>query len=187
MTAYSQLTDQELAGLLRDGDRMAYTEVYHRYKRLLYLFAYKRLGNREEVMDIIQEIFLSLWQNHETLQVTYTLSTYLHSAARNKIVDLIAHRLVTKRYAEAFTRYQASGESSTDHLVRHKILTEIIEKEIAALPAKMRQVFELSRKTNATRKEIAEELGLSEQTVKSHMQHALKTLKVSLKNNFIFL
>lgn len=180
MAAYSAYTDQDLAALLKAGDQYAYTEVYERYKRLLYLFAFKRLGDREEVKDIVHEIFLSLWYNKEQLNLSYSLTTYLHSAVRNKIVDVMAHKQVSARYAESFNTYRASGQSTTDHLVRQKELTALIEKEIAALPVKMRQVFELSRNGNYSRKQIAEELGLSEETVKSHMHHAMKILKVKL-------
>lgn len=181
------LTDTELTALLQAGDEQAFAEIYHRYKRLLYLFAFKRLGDREEVTDIVQDVFLSLWQNHASVQITYTLSTYLHSAVRNKIVDRLARKQVSQRYIESFEIFREAAVNATDHLVRSKELEAIIEKEIAALPPKMRQVFELSRKTNLSRAEIAQELGLSEQTVKSHVQHALKLLKVSLKNNFTFL
>jgi len=187
MSDYRSCNDIELTGLLKSGDQRAFAEIYNRYKRLLYLFAYKRLGEREEVTDIVQDVFLSLWQNHEHIEISYTLNTYLHSAVRNKIVDKLARRQVSQRYIETFELYRAAASSTTDHLVRSKELEAIIEKEIAALPPKMRQVFELSRKTHLTRAEIAAELDLSEQTVKSHVQHALKILKVQLKNNFIFL
>jgi len=180
MSAYSTYTDMQLVALLKQGDQSAFTDIYNRYDRLLYLFAFKRLGEREEVKDIIHEIFLSLWINHEHIELSYSLSTYLHSAVRNKIVDVIAHKQVSARYIESFNLYKDSGHNSTDHLVRHNELNAIIEKEIGALPKKMRQVFDLSRKTNMSRKEIAEELGLSEETVKSHMHHALKMLKNKL-------
>ncbi|MDR6786452.1 RNA polymerase sigma-70 factor (family 1) [Pedobacter africanus] len=180
MVTYSALSDQELTSLLRAGDGIAYTEIYQRYKRLLYLFAFKRLGDREEVKDIVHEIFTALWYNKEQLNLSYSLNTYLHSSVRNKIVDVIARKQVSARYVETFNAYRASGQSTTDHLIRQKELAALIEKEIEALPVKMRQVFELSRNSNYSRKQIAEELGLSEETVKSHMHHAMKILKVKL-------
>ncbi|WP_316790905.1 RNA polymerase sigma-70 factor [Pedobacter frigoris] len=180
MTEYNELTDQELIAMLRSGDNKAYTEIYNRYKRLLYLFAFRRLGDKEEVWDIIHEVFLSLWQNHEGLVISYTLSTYLHSAVRNKIANLIAHKQVSIRYLDSFSEFLSTIPESypTDYLVRHHELELLIEKEIQALPVKMKAVFELSRKTGYTRKQIAEELGLSEETVKGHMHQALKKLKV---------
>lgn len=185
MLDYSNYKDEELSELLKSGDAKAYTEIYERYKRQLYLFAYKRLGNREEVRDLIHEIFLSLWVNHENLSLKYTLTTYLHSAVRNKILDILAHKKVSVKYIESFNLYKETEQEFTDHGIRRKDLEAIIEKEIEALPYKMRQVFNLSRRSFYTRKQIAEELGLSEQTVKSHMQHALKILKLKLGSMLI--
>jgi RNA polymerase sigma-70 factor (family 1) len=184
MGEYKSYTDKQLTEMLKHGDRLAYAEIYNRYKRLLYLFAFKRLGQKEEVWDMVHEVFLSLWLHHETLEISYTLSTYLHSAVRNKIANVIAHKQVSTRYLDSFKNFLEVRTNNTDHLVRHKELEAIIEKEIAALPEKMRLVFELSRKTNYTRKEIATELGLSEETVKSHMHQALKKLKIKLSSLF---
>lgn len=177
MSSYSELSDSELVRLLKLGDRDAYTEIYHRYKRQLYLFAFKRLGDREEVRDIIHEIFLSLWINHENITIKYSLSTYLHSSVKNKILDILSHKRVSNKYVETFERFKKTNENFTDYTVRYKELSEIIEKEISTLPPKMQLVFNLSRKQYYTRKQIAKELGLSEETVKSHIQHALKILK----------
>jgi len=180
MADYNTYNDTELIELLRNGDRLAFTVIYNRYKKLLYIFAFKRLGDKEEVNDLLHELFLSLWTNREELSLTFALSTYLYTAVRNRIINILAHKQVSARYIDSFNKYTNTAHSSTDHLVRHNELSALIEKEIAALPKKMRQVFDLSRKTNYTRKEIATELGLSEQTVKSHMHHALKILKVKL-------
>ncbi len=184
MANYNNYSNDELIDLLRTGDRRAYTEIYNRYNRLLYLFAFKRLGNREEVKDIVHEIFLSLWLNHQSIILSHTLTTYLYSAVRNKIVDVIARKQLTERYIETFNLYKLSAPNTTDHQIRYNELSAIVEQEIGALPKKMRQVFNLSRKTNLSRKEIAGELNLSEQTVKSHMQHALKILRIKIGRLF---
>lgn len=178
MAAYSGYTDQQLTELLRTGDRAAYTEIYHRYKRLLYIFAFKRLGDKEEVNDLLHDLFLTVWMKHEEIELEYALSTYLYNSTRNRIINLVAHKQVSAKYAESFKIYNETEHNTTDHLLRHNELSALIDQEIASLPKKMRQVFELSRKTNYTRKQIAEELGLSEETVKSHMHHAIKILKV---------
>lgn len=178
LTAYHSYTDLQLTEMLRAGNRIAYTEIYNRYKRLLYLFAFKRLGEKEEVWDLVHEVFLSLWLNHESLHINYTLSTYLHSAVRNKVANVITRKQLSIRYLDSFTSYLLTEPNHTDSLVRHHELEKLIEREIQALPPKMREVFELSRKTEYSRKQIAEELGLSEETVKSHMHQALKKLKL---------
>ncbi len=184
---YSEHTDQQLTVMLGDGDHLAYSEIYHRYKRKLYLFGFKRLGDKEEVRDLLQDIFTNLWVKREAINITETLNAYLHTAVKNKILDRIANKQISGRYIESFNAYELSVTNNTDHLIRSKVLQELIDKEVSALPFKMRQVFELSRKTNYSRKDIANELGISEETVKSRMYMALKILKDKLKFMLVFI
>lgn len=182
MSAYSVYSDQELLALLVVDDQIAYTEIYNRYKRLLYAFALRRLNNEEEVEDLLHELFMSLWTKRKQLNHELLLAPYLYNAVRYQIINIFSKRKISARYLESFNQYLSNefNVEETDHLVRHKELSALIEKEISALPKKMREVFELSRKTGYTRKEIAHELNLSEETVKSHMHHALKILKLKL-------
>jgi RNA polymerase sigma-70 factor (family 1) len=183
---YSKLSDAELSGLLRGGDRLAFAEIYTRYKWLLHAHAYKWMSDREEAKDIIHELFSDLWDKHESIVFSTTLSGYLYASVRNKILNRVAHKKVESSYAGSLQGYLDRGESQTDHLVRENMLRAIIEKEVAALPAKMREVFELSRNANLSHKEIAQRLDISEQTVRKHIQHALRTLRLRL-GIFIFL
>lgn len=184
---YNSLTDQDLITLLKQGDRLAFTEIYRRYKGVLYIFGYKRIREREETRDVIHELFASLWNRRETLPDNTNLLPYLYTAIKNKIMDLVSRQKVAARYVDQFQEYINTTENTTDHLVRHRDLLNLIEQEIAELPKKMRQVFELSRQKHLTHKEIAEKLGISEQTVKSHLHHALKLLKSRLGPFFILL
>nr|WP_121270884.1 RNA polymerase sigma-70 factor [Pedobacter schmidteae] len=180
MAAYSALTDEELTNLLQQGDQYAYTEIYNRYEYLVYIFTYKRIGIREEARDIVHEVFLYLWEQRKSLVFTTGLLPFMYTAVKNKILNRIKHKKVYSRYIDTFQDYLEKSDESADYLLRHNELAALIEKEIAALPTKMRRVFELSRKTNYSRKEIAAELNLSEETVKSHMHHALKLFKAKL-------
>ncbi|QNK63630.1 RNA polymerase sigma-70 factor [Pedobacter sp. PAMC26386] len=180
MSSYSKTSDSELYHLLKTGDRNAYTEIYQRYKGLLFIFAYKKTANAEEAQDLIHELFFMLWEKRAELHVSSELSAYLFFVLKNKIFDLFRHKKVSDRYLEHFSNYLIADQKDTDHLIRHHDLSELIESEIAALPVKMRKVFELSRKTNLNRKQIASELDLSEQTVKSHIHRALAILKTRL-------
>ncbi len=183
----SALPDNELFSLLIGGDNDAFTEIYDRYNGLLYVFAYKKLCDREEAKDIIHELFLSLWANRENLPTKVNLSAYLYTSVRNRVINVITHQKIATRYIDSFQHYLNTSNCSTDHLVRHNDLLQFIEKQIAGLPHKTRLVFEMSRKTNLTRKEIAMELQISEETVKSHMHGALKALRVKLGALFFLL
>ena len=174
------ISDDELVLALNDGSQLAYTAIYARYHSSLYLFAYSRLGNREEAKDIIHELFLSLWEKRSSIVLTQNLRVYLYTAVRNRILDLIKHQKVSARYIESLQHFMDTQQSEVEEQLLLADLPEKIELAIQSLPDKMRRVFELSRKVNFTRKEIAQELGLSEQTVKSHIHHALKLLKRKL-------
>ncbi len=180
ISTYTLFSDHELVDLLKSGDHKAYTEIYHRFKGVLYLHAYKRLGNREEARDIIQELFTALWNNRNDLTIKTYLSGYLYTAVRNRVIKVISHKHVESEYISSIQDSFNVSASITDYRIREKQLSLIIEKEIAELPPKMREVFNLSRKDNLSHKEIAELLGLSETTVKKQVNNALKILRSKL-------
>lgn len=180
MTDYQSFTDQELTALLKNGDHSAFTEIYHRYKRLLYTHAYQRLRDEAEVDDIIHELFATLWLKRDSIQFNTNLSGYLYTAVRNRILDYVAHQKVAATYRSSFAGFLNQSENFTDFLLREKQLSALIDKEIAALPIKMRAVFELSRRENLSHEEIATRLGITKKTVKSQVNNALKILRSRL-------
>ncbi len=177
---YGQLTDGELTVLLKTGDHAAFTEIYQRYKRLLYTHAYQRLRNEQEADDLIHELFTSLWEKKGILEFKTNLAGYLYTAVRNRILDYISHKQVESDYIASFQGFLDRGENFTDFLLREKQMNALIDKEIARLPLKMREVFELSRREGYSHKQIAEKLGITQKTVKSQINNALKVLRVRL-------
>ena len=177
---YIQLSDLELSNLLSKGDEIAYTEIYNRYHGLLYIHVFNKLRHREDSRDIVHDLFISLWNNREKLVLKTTLSSYLYTAVRYKVFDLISHREVASRYVESVSRFSEQEDGITDHAIREKQFLAIIEQEIAALPKKMREIFEMSRNGNLSHKEIAAELALSEKTVKKQINNSLKILRKKL-------
>lgn len=184
MLPYTTYTDNELFSLLSKDDYSAYTEIYDRYAPLLYMHAYKRLKNREEAKDIIQELFITIWERRSEIELKSSLSAYLYTSIRNRVLKVISHKQVESSYIISLQHSIEKGYASTDYLVREKELIDIIEKEINALPSKMRLVFNLSRKSHLSHKEIAEKLDLSESTVKKQVNNALKVLRVKLQALF---
>ncbi|HWZ03013.1 RNA polymerase sigma-70 factor (ECF subfamily) [Mucilaginibacter frigoritolerans] len=174
------LPDHELIDLLKSGEHAAFIEIYERYWTVLYLHARKILRNEAEAEDVVQEIFSSLWLKKEDIVLKSSLSSYLYSAIRYRIFNQIEHKKVISDYLKSLQQFIKEGEFVTEELYREKELAELIEKEIQALPSKMRQIFELSRKQYLSYKEIAEELEISEHTVKSQVSNALRILKLKL-------
>lgn len=180
MVIYNTISDEDLVLLLNNGDRLAFTQIYERYKYLLYMHALRRLRNEAEAEDLIHDLFATIWNRHETLNLKGSLQGYLYTAVRNRIFKLMAHKNVESEYISSFHQAIEPTANITDYLVREAQMAAMIEKEIAALPPKMREVFELSRKQHLSHKEIAEQLNISEQTVSKQVTNALKILKTRL-------
>lgn len=180
MTDYSSYTDTDLASLLKEGDHQAYTFIYDRYKFLLYAHAYKKLVDREEARDVVQEVFVTLWNKRERIDAQSNLAGYLYTALRNAILNLFARKEVRTRYTDAMAAHYRDDYAPTDHGIRSQQLSELIDREIEALPSKMQEVFVLSRKAHLNRKEISLQLGISEATVDRQIANALKILRARL-------
>lgn len=174
------ISDQELLLLLRAGDWDAYEQIYHRYKFILHNHAWNKTRNREESQDIVQEIFTVLWAKREKLDVNTNLAGYLYTSLRNYILNQIVHKSVQDKYIASIQSFIDQDTENTDHRVRENQLKAQIEKEIDALPARMKEVFQLSRRENLSHKQIAELLGTTEQTVKKQMTNTLKVLRGKL-------
>lgn len=181
MANYNDFSDNILAGLLKLDDRAAYAEIYNRYKGILYVHAYKRLKDTEEAEDAVHDLFAQLWLNRNKINIaTGNLSGYLYTAIRNNVLTTISRQGYADKYFTGHWKDLSSENAVTDFLVREKQLKEIIDKHVALLPKKMREVFELSRNAQLSQKEISAQLGISESTVKSQINSALHILKSKL-------
>jgi len=180
LAAYNTLLDDELASLLKQGDKQAYTEIYARYHAGIYIHTFNKLRIREDSKDLVHDLFSNLWHKREELNLHTSLKAYLYSAARYKVFDWISHREIKSQYLSSIGDFITAGECVTDHRVRERQLMELVESEIAALPPKMREIFELSRKESFSHKEIAEKLNISEKTVKKQVNNSLKILRAKL-------
>lgn len=178
MRAYKSLDDQALVTLLRQGDKEAYTIIYDRYKNLLYSHAYRKLGDPEEVKDVLQELFTNLWNKRADIPVTMNLSGYLYAGIRNRVLNLLSHKQVESKYITSLQQFIEDEAYTTDLAIREKEFAALIQKEIDMLPPKMREVFLLSRKEYLTHQEIADKLSISEQTVAKQVTNALRILRV---------
>lgn len=180
MPAYSDFSDSELTVLLKQGDRLAFTEIYNRYWAEMYFHTFRMLKDEDSSKDVLQDVFSTLWLKSATLNAYTKLSGHLYIAVRNRVFNLIAQNKVRSDYLSSVAGFITDISSETS-LLDEKQLLEIVEEEIRNLPPKMKEIFELSRKDNLSHKEIAEKLGISDQTVKKQIQNALKILKPKIR------
>lgn len=186
MSIYNSLKDSELLGLLRSGNEKAFAEIYERYWGLMFHHVLKMTGDKDETKDLVQELFTNLWLNVEQIEPETNISAYLYVSARNKVINLIRHDKVKNNYLSSLSNFANHHQNSILEQLSAKDLSIAIEREIQNLPCKMREIFELSRKEFRTHKEIAEELQISDKTVKKQINNAIKILRLRL-NIFILI
>lgn len=187
MKPYTQYSDFELMDLLQTGDAAALTEIHSRYYGPLYTHAYSRFPFREEVRDILQELFNYLWDNREDIKLNTGLPAYLYGAVRNRLLKVYRHQKVRSDYVASLKNYIDQGEDSTNEQIHEKELLQIIQKEIKDLSPQMRLIFELSRNQELSHKEIAEKLNISPHTVRTQVRNALRILRLKLGANIFLL
>lgn len=180
MCDFSQLNDEKLLVLIKEGDHHAYAYLYDRFWPVLYMYARKMTDDKEEAQDILQEVFTRLWDKCGQINLTGSLSSYLYAAVRYQLFDLNDRKKIRANYINSLQCFIDEGVYITDEHIREKELAAQIEKEIASLPPKMREVFELSRNTDMTYKKIGEQLHISDKTVKKQVGNAVKILRLKL-------
>lgn len=181
MQGFNHYTDLELLQLLKGGDTRPMTEIYDRYWLLLYRHALRMLHSEEEAEDVLQDTFSALWGRVGDLNLEGSLSAFLYGMLRNKVLNRMAYQKVREDHLRSLGAFEESGEVMPDQLLRDKELARIIEEEISRLPGKMRAVFELRHREELSYKEIAEQLKVTEHTVRKQISNALHILRDRLK------
>ena len=179
---YSSQTDQELTALLKQGDHAAFSEIYKRYSVILYYKVNKMLRDEEAAKDLIQDLFISIWDNPHSINEESNLGGYLYVIARNNVLQLIRKEKVKNDYLASIAQFASEVSMDTLEELDERDLSRILTEEIAKLPTKMKRVFEMSRTQNLSHAEIAKQLGISDQTVKKQVNNALKILRSKLKS-----
>ncbi|SDP44454.1 RNA polymerase sigma-70 factor, ECF subfamily [Mucilaginibacter sp. OK268] len=182
MALNSPVNERELLASIADGDHHAFTLLYKQYWPLLYLHVYRMLDDEELAGDVVQETFAWFWQNASSIRLTGSISSYLYSAIRNHVFNLIRREKVKSDYLKDLSVFIEEGYYQVEDELRYQELVNEIESEIDRMPLRMREVFNLSRKELLSHKQIAEKLNISESTVREQVKRALKILRVKLKD-----
>ena len=178
MDALDMYTDDELIDLLKNSNEQAFTVIYRRHWQSLYQHAYRVLGDEAACMDVLQEVFVWLWEHRSTL-VIRELKPYLSTAVKFKMLNFIRHGKISEA---AIEHYKKSGASLSyiDNSLELEELKAMIDQFIWQLPPKAARIFYLSRTEQLSHKEIAAQLNLSEKTVKNQINISLKKLRATL-------
>ncbi|WP_143307901.1 RNA polymerase sigma factor [Chitinophaga vietnamensis] len=176
---YSSYSDNELVSLLKSDNNAAFNAIYDRYSKMLYLFIYSKLDAGEISKDVLQDLFISLWEKRHSLVLKESLKSYLYQAARHKIIDIYRKNATYRKYLQQLIEHFDAQPHSISETVDYKARTQDLFAAINHLPERMKEIFVLSRFENLSVEQIATHLGLSQQTVKNQITKALKILRAN--------
>lgn len=172
-------TDQELLADIANGDSRAFEILYRRYFSKLYGAAYKRLQDRELTEEIVQELFISLWERRENLPIE-NIENYLFSSIKYLVIAQFKKDTLFEKFSLTL-HLDENDDNFTEQAIAFDELNEAYQDALLLIPEKCREVFLLKR-SGLTQKEISEKLDISEKTVENQMTKALKILREALKD-----
>jgi len=177
--------DIELVEKLQKGDIEAFDLIYEKYSKNLYSFGLKYLRSAAESEELVQLVFLKLWETHSNLKNECCFKSYIFTIAHNNICKIFRKRHYNQRYI-VDTLYENSQSSSiTEASIDSQSLLERIQKIIDKLPERQKIIFLKSRSEGKSAKEIAEEFGLSPGTIDNYISGTLKFIRSKLQNESI--
>ncbi len=182
MSNYTKFEDHELLALIKCNNESAFTEIYNRYWEDLYRSAFHFLKDRDACMDVLQEVFIWIWNHRTQLQVT-SLKSYLYGAVKYKIANCIRDGK-TRDNLYSLANNIIPEISFVDSSLEVAELKSIIEQFTEGLPDRCKEVFHLSRSQYLNNKEIASKLNISEKTVENQLTIALKRLRLKLGRDY---
>lgn len=179
------MDDIFLLQLIKNSDKQAFKYIFDTYFAALCRFMYLYLGSTQEAEDIASDIFASLWENREKLEIRITFKAYLFQSAKNRCLNALRDRKTTLSL-EDINGQETPLENITDSLETED-LNFLIQEAILSLPDKCREVFLKSRTKNLTNQEIAASMDISIKTVEAQITKALKQIRKFLGEQYYYL
>lgn len=177
--------DIELLLSLKNGERSAFEQIFNRYWSSLYDAAYKRLKDKGQCKDIIQDVFADLWIRREKVRIE-NLEAYLHTAIRFQIFKNASRNKISPVFIELYDSI-ASSPYHPGLELEEKELEELAQVWIDSLPEKRRKIFQLHFREHLSTKEIAEKLGISQKTVQNQLGTASRDFRDQVIGSALFL
>jgi len=174
-----QLSDNDLLLRIKEDDHSSFDLLFDRYWERLYQAAFARAADDHVAQDIVQELFIKLWERRHILVIRQSLENYLLSAVRFGVISHFRSKNVNEvRLDEALQRVNLL-ESSIHENTGYFELEKTLEEALSKMPDMLQKVYQL-RSEDMGVKEIATELGVAEQTVKNYISEVLRRLRIAI-------
>lgn len=167
---------------MSDPRRESIEALFHAHYARLCAFVRRVVDSPEIAEEVVQDLFLRLWEQQESDYPPLLTKAYLYRAARNHAIDHLRRRRRERQWLVGKTLEPPSLASDADEDLRNADLARAIDAAIARLPDRCREIFLLHRQQELSYAEIAQALGLSIKTIETQMGRALKSLRLSLKD-----
>ncbi|MCO5238400.1 MAG: RNA polymerase sigma-70 factor [Chitinophagaceae bacterium] len=172
MLTVAKYNDKDLLALIAKGDRLAFKQLYSGCLDDLYRFIFLFTKSKEETEDILQEIFIKIWENREKLSEVNSLKNYLFRFAKNKLLDNIRHLQVRQRVLSEIRRTRDVSGNITADQYTYREYYQLVQQAIEKLPPKRKLIFQLNIENGLSLDEIAGQLNISRSVVQKQIYKA---------------
>lgn len=162
---------------LKKGDHAAFQQIFERYSKQLFQFSISYLKSKEAAEDIVQEVFLKIWNNRAEIKTDTSFQSYLFTITLNSVRKYFGKLSKLNELKHEILVDLTTQKPELDTRGDYQILLDKLEELISQMPEKRRRVFILKKIEEKSQKEIAEELNITTKTVEYHIAEAMKFLK----------
>lgn len=169
--------EKELLLHVSKDDTTAFTFLFNQYKDKIYTVAFKITGSAFLSEEVVQEIFLKLWTNRKILPELECFTAWFNTVTRNHLFSLLKRKAARENREIVFADKIPSVYNNTEEKIFLKEAEELIEKALYTLPPQQNKVYRLIKVSGMKKEEVASQLNLSTETVKSHLSKAIKSIR----------
>jgi len=182
MTAHQDLYEKILIEKLNQSDQSAFGTIFTKYYKDLVRFSMRFTRNPDAAEELVQDVFVKLWENRNSLVISTSLKSFLLKSVQNRSLDHLRFENIRNKYASEILENLILSDNDTEKQVLHSELEEHFLKVLANLPELYVEVYSMSRNESMTYAEIAQKLGVSVRTVEVRMAKALQIIRLELKD-----
>jgi len=179
MSLNSNSDQSKLLYELSQGNELAFTKLYNEYKNVVFSTALKITKSRILAEEVVQDVFLKIWQNHENLAEITNIENYLFIISRNHIFDMIK-KIARDTSLVVDSNYKSTSTNDTEDTIKDDQYNIILNQIVDQLPPQQQKIYKMAKWDGLSHQKIGEDLGISTETVKKHMAQALKFVRTKI-------
>jgi RNA polymerase sigma-70 factor, ECF subfamily len=180
MNDFNSYTNEELMREIKADNMLAFDALYGNYSRKLYKFGYSILKSKEDTENLIQDVFLNLWENRHKVEKNESIQSYVFTIAYNSAISILRKKTKDFQFIEYLKSLQENTEEPVNVEIEYNELTAKLDKIINELPQRQKEIYLLHKVEGLKYNVIAEQLHISVNTIENHMSRALKTIRENL-------